>query len=154
MSESPFDPKMWAKGVPLNAGPYFIGLYQPSPETAGFWDAVKQRRLVLKWCEICSKAFHPKRIVCTDCGASDLKWKEASGRGKVFSFSHVHRAAAPEFYKSVPYTVGLVRLAEGVHLFTRFFAEPGPIEIECTAHVDFRILEHGHLMPVFLVTRS
>lgn len=144
----------WSRGLPLTAGDYFIGLYQPSPETAGFWQAVERRELALKWCPHCAKAFHPKRIVCTDCGANDLAWRNASGRGKVYSFSEVHRAASPIFGASVPYTVGVVALEEGVYLFTRFVPEPGPIAIDAPARVDFRVLEQGQPMPVFLVGKA
>lgn len=141
----------WSEGLRLMAGEHFIGLYQPSPETAGYWAAVKRRELALKWCPHCTKPFHPKRIVCTDCGASDLEWKAVSGRGKVYSFSEVHRAPHPAFAGSTPYTVGLVALDEGVHILTRFIADPGPIVIDAPARVDFRVLELGQLMPVFLV---
>ena len=141
----------WSRGVPLRAGDWFIGLYQPSPETAGFWQAVRRHELVLKWCAGCGKCFHPKRIVCTDCGSPDLTWRRASGRGTVYSFSEVHRAPSSDFAGSVPYTVGLVALEEGVHLFTRFVAEPGPVAIGAPARVDFRVLETGQLLPVFLV---
>jgi uncharacterized OB-fold protein len=141
----------WSRGVPLMAGEWFIGFYQPSPETAGFWEAVQRRELALKWCAHCAKAFHPKRIVCTNCGAEDLAWRPASGRGRVYSFSEVHRAPSTVFAASVPYTVGLVALDEGVHLFTRFVAEPGPIAIDAPARVDFRVLELGQLLPIFLV---
>ena len=84
---------------------------------------------MLKWCPHCSKAFHPKRIVCTDCGATDLGWKQASGKGTVYSFSEVHHAPSEVFAKSVPYTVGLVALEEGVHLFSRLIPEAGAIAI-------------------------
>lgn len=141
----------WAAGLPLMAGPYFVGLYQPSPETVGFWEGVKQSELRLKYCAHCDRMLHPKRIICTDCGNTDLAWRTAKGLGQVYSFSDIHRAAAKEFAASVPYTVGVVALAEGVHLFTRFIADPGPIVIGAPARVDFRVLEQGHLMPVFLV---
>jgi uncharacterized OB-fold protein len=141
----------WAEGLPLMAGPYFIGLYQPSPETAGFWEGVGQRELRLKWCPHCARAFHPKRIVCTACGASDLAWHAASGRGRVYSFSEVHRAPAPEFAASVPYYVGLVALEEGVHLFTRFLPEAGTVAIDAPVQLDFQVLEQGTMMPVFRV---
>lgn len=149
--DNAMDMSRWAEGLPLMAGENFIGLYQPSPETVGFWEAVKRRELVLKWCAPCAKAFHPKRIVCTDCGNADLGWKAASGRGKVYSFSDVHRAPHATFAGSTPYTVGVVRLDEGVYLFTRFFAEPGPVAIDAPARVDFRELEMGQLLPVFVV---
>ena len=141
----------WAKGLQLTAGGQFIGLYQPSPETAGYWEAVQRRELALKWCRHCTRAFHPKRIVCTACGAHDLEWKAAGGRGKVYSFSEIHRAPHPAFVSAVPYTVGLVALDEGVHLMTRFIADPGPIAIDAPAHLDFQVLEEGELLPVFRV---
>jgi uncharacterized OB-fold protein len=144
-------PVDWSRGVPLMAGPYFVGLYQPSPETAGYWEGVQRRELLLKWCARCSKAYHPKRIVCTDCGSTELGWKKASGRGTVYSFSEVHHAALPAFAASVPYTVGLVALEEGVHLMTRFIKDARPIAIDAPARVDFRVLETGQLLPVFLV---
>jgi len=140
----------WSRGVPLRAGDWFIGLYQPSPETAEFWQAVRRRELALKYCPSCDKCFHPKRIVCTDCGSEDLTWRTASGRGRVYSFSEVHRAPSGDFAGSTPYTVGIVALEEGVHLFTRLIAEPGPIAIDAPVRVDFRVLELGQLLPVFL----
>lgn len=147
-AQKPLD---WSCGVPLMAGPYFMGLYQPSPETAEYWEGVKRGELLLKWCAACSKTYHPKRIVCTQCGATNLGWKKASGRGKVYSFSEVHHAALPAYAASVPYTVGLVALEEGVHLLTRFIKDRGAIAIDAPARVDFRVLETGQLLPVFLV---
>jgi uncharacterized OB-fold protein len=141
----------WSRGLPLMAGEWFIGLYQPSPETVGYWEAVKRHELVLKYSPAAARWYHPKRIVCTETGSAELEWRRASGRGTVYSFSEVHRAPSPAFATGAPYTVGLVRLEEGVHLFTRFIADPGPIAIGAPARVDFRALEGGILLPVFLV---
>ena len=77
--------------------------------------------------------------------------KVACGRGRVYSFSEIHRAPAPVFASSVPYTVGVVALEEGVHLLSRLIAAPGPIEIDAPVQVDFRVLEQGFLLPVFMV---
>jgi len=148
MSDAPVTD--WSRGLELKAGDWFIGLYQPSPETTGFWEGVTQQELRLKHCPACARDFHPKRIVCTDCGSAELVWKRASGRATVYSFSEVHRAPSPAFAGSTPYIVGLVRLEEGVHLFTRI--EGGPVAIDTPVTVDFRVLELGKLMPVFRVT--
>jgi len=141
----------WSKGLPFMAGPYFVGLYQPSPETAGFWDGVAADELRLKRCTACNRLWHPKRIVCTQCGASELAWLPVSGRGEIYSFSEVHRAPTPAFTASVPYAVGVVRLAEGVHLFTRLFADPGRLQIGAPVRCGFRVLELGQRMPIFIV---
>jgi len=137
----------WSRGLTLKAGDWFIGLYQPSPETVGYWEGVKQRELRLRHCAACDRHFHPKRIVCTDCGSDALTWKRASGRGEVYSFSEVHRAPSQAFAGAAPYVVGLVKLEEGVHLFTRFVG--GPVAIGTRVSVDFQVLELGNLMPVF-----
>ena len=144
----------WSQGVPLMAGPYFLGLYQPSPETKDFWDGVAQHELRLKWCANCARAHHPKRIVCTFCGNTELASKRAAGRGTVYSFSEVHRAAVAAFASATPYTVGVVKLAEGVHLFSRLIPLSGPIAIDDPVDVDFRVLEMGQLLPVFVVGKK
>lgn len=151
MSADAPTPPDWSQGVPLMAGENFIGLYQPSPETAGFWVGVERHELRLKSCAPCNRAFHPKRIVCTACGSDALDWKQSAGHGKVYSFSEIHRASSPLFEASVPYTVGVVALDDGVHLLSRLIAAPGPIEIDAPVQVDFRVLEQGILLPVFLV---
>jgi uncharacterized OB-fold protein len=148
MSEASVD---WSRGLPLKAGDWFIGLYQPSPETAGYWEAVARRELVLKYSPAASRYYHPKRIVCTETGSPDLEWRRASGRGTVYSFSEVHRAPSPAFAAAVPYTVGIVALEEGVHLFTRLIAGSSPIAIGAPVTVDFQVLEGGVLLPVFRV---
>lgn len=141
----------WSKGVPFMAGPYFVGLYQPSPETAGFWEGVASNELRVRKCAACGHLWHPKRIVCTSCGATSLEWIKVAGTGTVYSFSEIHRPPTPAFAASVPYALGLVALDEGVHLFTRFFAAPGALRIGASAAVDFRVLELGQKMPVFVV---
>jgi uncharacterized OB-fold protein len=145
MSEAPVTD--WSRGLELKAGEWFIGLYQPSPETTGYWQGVARHELRLKHCPACNLYFHPKRIVCTECGSDALVWKRASGRGEVYSFSEVHRAPSPDFAGATPYVVGLVKLEEGVHLFTRFV--DGPVAIGTKVTVAFRALELGNLMPVF-----
>ncbi len=144
------DIKDWSRGLALTAGGYFLGLYQPSPETVGYWQGVGRRQLMLKWCPHCAKAYHPKRIVCTDCGATELGWRQATGKGSVYSFSEIHRAPSPNFSGAVPYTVGIVALHEGVHLLSRIMVGDGPIAIDAKVNVDFRVLESDQMMPVFI----
>ena len=148
------DSSEWADGLNLMAGPYFLGLFQPSPETKGFWEGVSRHELLLKWCSACQRAHHPKRIVCTGCGSADLSWQRSSGRGKVYSFSEVHHVADKAFMASVPYTIGLVALDAGVYLLSRLLSELGPIAIDQLVQLDFQVLESGRLLPVFKVGRS
>ena len=147
----------WANGLPLRAGENFLGLYQPSPETAEFWKGVQRHEFLIKTCRSCGKLHHPRRILCSACGESGMDWKTASGRGKVYSFSEIHRTTGI-FSPSTPYVVGIVALEEGVHIFTRFLAKEGAadkdnssIKIGSAVGVEFKVLEQGMLMPVFRV---
>jgi uncharacterized OB-fold protein len=152
MSETQSSVPDWSGGQKVFAGDQFLGLYQPSPETAGFWEGVKRRELLFKWCSECARAYHPRRIICPQCSSTKLTWKPASGKGKVYSFSEVHHAPTPEFQKGAPYTVGLVETAEGVHFFCRIVGENGArIEVDAPAALDFRTLENGYFLPVFVV---
>jgi uncharacterized OB-fold protein len=140
----------WAEGVPLTAGPFFMGLYQPSPETREFWEGVKVRELRLRHCPDCERDWHPKRIVCTNCGSDKLEWRASAGTGEVYCYSEVHRTPAEIFSASAPYIVGIVRLDEGVYLFSRLMCKSGEMSIGMRVRADFRKLETGRLLPVFL----
>ena len=143
----------WSGGRHVMAGELFLGLYQPSPETTGFWQGVARGELLFKWCDDCAHAYHPRRIICPQCSATRLGWKPASGKGKVYSFSEVHRAPTKAFAQGAPYSVGLIETAEGVHYFCRIVAENGArIAVDAPARLDFRVLENGQRLPVFVVS--
>src|ERR1700688_2386789 len=89
--EDSFKLEDWTKGIRMHAGPISLGIYQPSPETAEYWRGIERRELWLRYCPHCDRAFHPKRIVCSDCGADDLEWRRSAGQGQVYSFSEIHR---------------------------------------------------------------
>jgi len=142
----------WSGGHHVMAGDMFLGLYQPSPETTGFWQGVERNELLFKWCDPCGRHYHPRRIICPQCASTELGWKRASGAGKVYSYSEVHRAPTKEFAKGAPYTVGLVETVEGVHYFCRIIAEKGArISVGAPAVLEFRVLENGYRLPVFVV---
>lgn len=145
----------WAEGFPVQMGDRVLGMTETSPETAGYWEGVDQEELRLKHCADCGRFLHPRRIACSNCASLHLEWRRVSGRGRVYTFSQVFRAPRPEMRASIPYFVGIVELDEGVHLFTRLFPEPGAqVCIGAPVDVDFRYLEVGGKLPVFIVHPS
>ena len=56
------------------------------PETAEFWQAANQGRLVLKGCNSCGNAHWYPRAVST-LRQYRSAWADASGRGKIYAFS-------------------------------------------------------------------
>jgi uncharacterized OB-fold protein len=86
----------------------------PDSDSAVFWAAINESRFLIQHCRDCKKPQFYARSVCTHCKGSRLEWKEASGRGKIASFSVVQRAPLDAFRADVPYVLALIDLEEGV----------------------------------------
>ncbi|MAG98871.1 MAG: Zn-ribbon domain-containing OB-fold protein [Alphaproteobacteria bacterium] len=84
-----------------------------------FWEALKDHRLVLQTCSKCGAVRHYPRPVCPQCHAMEADWVEASGRGKVHSWTVSHYAFHPSFKEQLPLLLGIIDLDEGVRLNCR-----------------------------------
>lgn len=88
-------------------GPTIIALTEP------FWAAAAQGRLLIQRCDACGNHVFYPRSQCPQCWDRRLSWREACGRGRLKSYSEVHKPGHPAWLPATPYTVGLVTLAEG-----------------------------------------
>lgn len=117
-----------------------------------WWDATKERRLLVQRCASCGRSQHYPRALCLGCGGTDLSFARASGRATIHSFTVVHRAPSPAFI--APYVIALVRLAEGPLMLTRIVGsdEAG---LACDAPVVLRWeTVAGRDLPVFALTEG
>jgi uncharacterized OB-fold protein len=98
-------------------------------ETAPFWDACAERRLVLPQCVRCDELIWYPRAFCPFCGSPEVRWTGLSGRGTVYSFTIVRRGDGP--YKAhAPYVVAYVQLEEGPVMMTNIIGvDPGSVAI-------------------------
>ena len=87
-----------------------------TPDAKPFWDALRERQLRLPFCVACGKPHLPPGPVCPFCFAERLEWRAASGRGRVSTWTVVHKAWFPAFAGEVPYNVVQVELEEGPRL--------------------------------------
>lgn len=95
-----------------------------------FWDGAKDNKLMLQYCPQSGKyQFYP-RPVSVYTGKRDLEWREASGNGRIYSFSLSYKAPAP--FKDVkPYVVATIELEEGVRILTNVVnCDPKSIKID------------------------
>ncbi len=83
--------------------------------TQPFWQGCSAGILRFRRCNHCGRLRGPSRITC-ECGQQDHVWVAASGRGRIFSYTVLHRAPDPAFRGDLPYTVAVVALEEGPHL--------------------------------------
>jgi uncharacterized protein len=89
----------------------------PTAETAPFWAATGEGRLLLARCRACGHVIWYPRAVCPDCHSLDTEWAEASGRGTVYSFTVSRRGEGP-WREVAPYVLAYVELDEGVRVMT------------------------------------
>jgi len=85
----------------------------PNADTAPFWDGCARGELLLQSCRQCGTAQFPPRSLCARCHAPAPAWRRASGRGRIASFTRVHRPPSAAFKADLPYVIALVDLDEG-----------------------------------------
>lgn len=102
------------------------GRYLPViyPEEIPYWEALKQRKLVLQQCTACHKAWFPIGPACPHCFSMGFEWAPMSGRGVLHNYVIYHKAWAPWLEKRVPYAVVQVELDEGPRLTTNLLDCP------------------------------
>ena len=113
-----------------------------------WWEATRERRLLVQRCASCGRYQHYPRVLCLACRGADLSFASASGRATLHSFTVVHRAPSPAF--TAPYTVALVRLDEGPLMLTRIVGRHAA-SLACDMPVELRWepLADGRNLPVF-----
>ena len=87
----------------------------PSNEvlTKPFWEATKRGELIIPYCNSCSTLFFYPREVCSNCFSKDLGWKKMSGKGHVYTYTHVRQAVHPSFQSANGHIYAIVQLDEG-----------------------------------------
>ena len=114
-----------------------------------FWSACAAGVLRLRHCTRCGKSLAPTRAVCT-CGNPELTWADVTGRGKVFSYTLVHRAPDPAFRADLPYVIAIVELDEGAKLMSNITGcAPGEVRIGMPVQAVFEQPAPGIGVPKF-----
>jgi hypothetical protein len=90
-------------------------------------------------CSECGKLFYPKRKLCPDCLSEKMKDVALSGIGEVVSFSTIYTAPAG-FEDKTPYTIGIIKLAEGPQLTAQIVGDINKTEIGKKVRAIYRII--------------
>lgn len=126
----------------------------PNADSAPYWEAARQRRLLVRRCKECSALHFMPRHLCPSCWSDSLEWVEASGGGTVHSFTIIRRAPLAAFAPRVPYVVALIELEEGLRMLTNVVGDDAlSVRIGDTVRVTFEDRGAGAMLPQFeLVT--
>ena len=109
----------------------FVGTPDTNPETKPFFDGAAGGKVMVRRCTSGNKVHWYPRELCPFCFGS-CAWEQASGKGKVYTYSVMERA-------NPPYAIGYVELEEGPKVLTNF--------VDC----DFKSLKIGQDVKVTFI---
>jgi uncharacterized OB-fold protein len=130
--------------------------YRPLPHLSDlnrpYYEAARRHQLVAQHCRDCGNWFAPADAACTRCFSTNWSWQQSSGRGRIYSFSAMHRVL-PGFPSPTFYAV--VELEEGFAMFTNIVdCKEADLECELPVEVSFDDITDELSLPVFRLTRA
>jgi uncharacterized OB-fold protein len=112
-------------------------------EGKAFFDAARQGRFLIPVCTACDRPHWYPRAICPFCASDKVAWREASGKGTIYTFSIMRRVKEP-------YIIAHVTLAEGPTMLTNIVAcDADDIRIGQEVAVVFQDTGNGASVPMF-----
>jgi uncharacterized protein len=128
----------------------------PDEFTRPFWEAAKERRLVVQRCAACGYYNHPPRNVCDACLSQELRFEPVSGRGRIHTFTVMHQRDVPGFESEAPFINIVVELDEQPMLLMVSnlpISERQRVYIGNPVKVDFEDRGGGVIVPQFRILK-
>jgi hypothetical protein len=105
--------------------------------------AARRHELTLPYCPSCRAFHYYPRAVCPQCLSGALEWRRVSGRGRLHTFTIVHRGPK-EFPLGTPYVLAIVELDEGPRLMTNLVdVAPDPTAVRIGMPVEVVFMDVG-----------
>ena len=122
---------------------------EASDLTLPFWTAASEHKLVRPLCDHCQRSFFVPQMACPRCRSESWSYAESTGRGRVYSFTVVHRGPSPEH--RAPYVVAIIDLEdEGWSMMSNVIGcRPEAVEIGQRVSVCFGKRRDGSTVPQF-----
>lgn len=118
-----------------------------------FWESVGRDELHLQQCTDCSTFRYPPGACCPNCLSLKAEWVKPSGKGRVLSWTTIHRqylAAYP-----APSTVVVVLMDEGTIMVTHFNNEDvGKLRIDVPVTLTYDTHPDGYRLPKFIIASA
>lgn len=115
-----------------------------NPESARFFDAARDGKLLVGKCHACGQYHFYPRVQCPHCFSERTEWVPAKGTGVIYTYSTLRRGVP------APYTIAYVTLDEGVSMMTNLVdCDPDSLEIGAPVRLVFKPAEDGTPVPMF-----
>ena len=131
----------------------------PNQDSRAYWDALREHRLTFQKCAKCGTIRHYPRPACDRCTSMDVTWVDASGRGKVHSWTVAHHAFHHGLKADVPYTMVTVDMEEGVRMQAQLRGRDGSpirdaagVQIGTPVEVRFENVKEDLVLPYFVMS--
>ncbi|MFT8242900.1 Zn-ribbon domain-containing OB-fold protein [Roseomonas sp. BN140053] len=113
------------------------------PELAPYFEGAAAGVLRVKQCGACSRFFTYPRKFCPFCFSDDTHWRDASGRGTIYSCSVLRRTREP-------YCIAYVTLEEGPTMLSNIVdCDLDALRIGQPVRAVFRPAGDGKVVPFF-----
>ena len=122
----------------------------PDRDSEPFWDACRQRRLLVRSCNRCGRAHYPPGPVCPWCVSFDVAWAEDGGHGRVRSFVTFRHPFLPALRDALPYVLLKVALDEHPDAVLHGRLVPGPtdaVAVGAPVRVEWEEIGGGYVIP-------
>ncbi|MGE0742399.1 MAG: Zn-ribbon domain-containing OB-fold protein [Hyphomonadaceae bacterium] len=121
---------------------------RPTELTQPFWDAARAGKLLVQHCRACARKFFRPEIACPHCRSREWDWVESNGRGKLYSFSVMHRSPSPAF--KAPFIFAAIEMEEGWSLFSNLIGlDIDEAAIGMPVEVCFHAVSDDLTVPLF-----
>jgi uncharacterized OB-fold protein len=120
-----------------------------------FWEAAKERRLLVQLCGSCGYYNHPPRPFCDVCLGQELRFEPVSGRGTVYSFTVMHQRDVGGFEEDAPFLNIVVELTEQQRLLMVSnlpLSERPKVKIGTPVEVYYEDRGEGVVIPQFRIS--
>jgi len=123
----------------------------PSAWSEPFWQAARERRLVIQYCADCNTPILYPRRFCPACLGEHLHFRPAKGTGEIYTLTTQLAAAPSGFEALLPYVIAVIRLDEGVQLMSNLVGDNAQsARIGDRVIVDFQDMAGSNItLPVF-----
>jgi len=94
-----------------------------TPTNAPMLAAWREGMLALQECDVCGHVFFYPRSVCPNCWDPSLTWITSDGRGRIVSFSRIHRGLPEAFADEAPIVLAEIAVTEGALMLARIICD-------------------------------
>jgi uncharacterized OB-fold protein len=119
------------------------------PDTAPFWEACREHRLVAQRCDDCGAFRFPPSPICDRCRSWNATWTPLPLPGRLYSWIVAHHSVVPEFAE-LPYVIGIVEFEPGVRMPGRVLVDPDDCVPDMPLDVAFKDVAPTVSLPEFV----